>query len=164
MLNHADALRADAVAEKLLAHGFRPALTGGLAIEAHARAHGRGSVRRPLNDLDFVVESFAGIPASVAGDFLLHHVHPSAAEGKTLVQLIDAARAVRVDLFRAFGQTLSRTKRLEPDGGTCPLELVSIEDLAARTTAYVYGRLSDGRGLDPKHAIAFRRLSGLGDA
>src|SRR4051794_34974705 len=114
MLNDVDALRADAVVKKLLAHGFRLALTGGLAIEAHARADGRASARRPLHDLDFVVEGFSMIPASVAGEFLLHHIHPFAPEGKTLVQLIDAAEAVRVDLFQAFGQTLSRTTRLEP--------------------------------------------------
>src|SRR5215471_5897130 len=98
MLEPPDVRRATAVVETLLAYGFRGALTGGLAIDAQLRAHGRPVERRPLNDIDFVVESFASIPESLAGPFLVHHVHPDATDGKTLLQLVDEAHRVRVDL------------------------------------------------------------------
>ncbi len=63
ILNERDASRATFVANKLRAHGFTMALTGGLAIEARSRAHGRIGPSRPLNDLAFVVDSFDTIAA-----------------------------------------------------------------------------------------------------
>jgi hypothetical protein len=83
-----------------------------------------------------------------------------AIEGKTLLQLIDEAAAVRVDLFRAFGNTLTRAAALDEETGA--LQVVSIEDLVARTTALVCGSLRRGRTVDAKHATAFTRLRGLG--
>jgi hypothetical protein len=159
ILTDDDAFRATVVVNELLAHGFRGSLTGGLAIEAHLCARGQHPRRRPLNDVDFVVGSFASIPESVADRFLLHHVHPLAPEGKTLMQLIDPARAVRVDVFRAFGATLSRSGPL--GGVTGSLDVVALEDLMARTTAHVYGRLRFGRAIDAKHVRTFLELSGL---
>jgi hypothetical protein len=159
LLNERDCFRADSVAAKLVAHRFPVALTGSLAVEAQLRAHGWPSSRRSLQDLDFVVDNFATIPASVAGDFLLNHVHPFAAEGKTLLQAIDTGRAVRVDLFRAFGRTLSRSCRL---GADFPFDVLAVEDLLARATAHVCAVLAGGRPLNRKHASTFQRLVGLG--
>jgi hypothetical protein len=156
---HDDAGRATAVLEAVLAHGLRCALTGGLAIDWQLRSHGRQVERRPLNDIDLVVQRFASIPESLAGSFLLNHVHPYAAEGKTLMQLIDQAHAVRVDLFRAFGNTLSRAATVDE---TSHLNVLAVEDLVARTTAFVCGHLRRGRSVDIKHARAFNRLLGLG--
>lgn len=160
MLDGDDAVRATRVVEILLHNGLRGALTGGLAIEAQLRAHGRPVLRRRLNDLDFVVESFASIPVSLADVFLQHHVHPDADEGKILLQLVDRERAIRIDLFGPFGRTLSRVARLDGDTGT--LDVVSVEDLVARSTSFVCGRLQQGRTIDRKHAMAFWRLRGLG--
>ena len=93
--------------DKLSAYGFRGgALTGSLAIEAHLFSQGCNTERRSLNDLDFVVGSFASIPGSLADGFLVHHIHPHAPEGKMLLQLIDREQALRIDLFRKFGATL----------------------------------------------------------
>jgi hypothetical protein len=156
-----DAARATFVVSELVAHGFHGSLTGSLAIEAHLRARGRAAGRRPLSDIDFVVERFTAIPESLADRFLLNHVHPFAPEGKTLVQLIDPERALRVDVFRAFGATVSRSGPLGIDTG--PLEVVALEDLVARTTAYVYGHLRAGRAIDAKYARTFFELSNLGD-
>jgi hypothetical protein len=157
-----DAHRVTLLLEKLLACGFREgALTGSLATEAHLLSHGRNSEHRSLNDLDFVVRSFDSIPASLADGFLVHHIHPHAPEGKMLLQLIDRDQALRIDLFRQFGATLTRAERLE--GSTGPLTVVSLEDLVARTAALVLGCLRRGKPIDPKHACAFRRLAGLGE-
>jgi hypothetical protein len=82
-------------------------------------------------------------------------------EGKTLLQLIDREQALRIDLFRQFGATLMRTELL--NGPTGPLSVISLEDLVARTTALVLGRLRRGKTIDLKHTRAFRRLAGLGE-
>ncbi len=160
LLNDEDACRATGVVNDLLALGFRGALTGGLAIEAHLRARGQRPPRRPLNDLDFVVDGIGAIPDSVADRFLLHHVHPFAPEGKTLLQVIDPGRAIRTDIFRTIGATLSRSGPLSAETGG--LDVVALEDLMARTTAHVYGRIRLGRTVDPKYVRTFLRLSGLG--
>jgi hypothetical protein len=160
-LNADDARRASEAVDKLLANGFPGcALTGGLAMEAHLRAHGRPIDRRAHNDVDLVVESFDAIPEWLADRFLLHHIHPRAREGKTLLQLIDPGGALRMDLFRAYGGTLSRAGVLDEQTGRLPV--LAVEDLVARTTAHVCGDLRKGRPIDVKHARAFTRLAGLG--
>ena len=160
ILEDGDASRATHVVNDLLAHGFPGSLTGSLAIDAHLRVRGRRAGRRSLSDIDFVVDGFAAIPESLADRFLLNHVHPQALEGKTLVQLIDPEHALRVDVFRAFGATLSRSGPLGVD--TEPLDVVAFEDVVARTTAYVYGRLRAGRAIEAKHAHAFLELLSVG--
>jgi hypothetical protein len=90
-------------------------LTGGLAIVAQLREMDAQFERRCLNDVDLVVEGLREIPESLAASFLLHHVHPDALDGKTLLQLVDETRAVRVDLFRAFWNTLSRVSTLDDE-------------------------------------------------
>jgi len=160
LLHHDDARRASEVVAAVLAHGLRCALTGGLAVDAQLRVHGRSVERRVLNDIDFVVEDFASIPGSLAASFLQHHVHPDAIDGRTLMQLVDEPRAIRIDLFHAFGSTLSRSATLDDETGE--LRVLSVEDLAARTTALVCGRLRRGQSIDVKHVTAFTRLFGLG--
>jgi hypothetical protein len=160
-LSTGDAHRVSVLLEKLLAYGFRGALTGSVATEAHLFSQGRNTERRPLNDLDFVVGSFASIPGPLANGFLAHHIHPHAPEGKLLLQLIDREQSLRIDLFRQFGATLTRTERLK--GPTGPLTVISLEDLVARTTALVLGCLRGGKPIDPKHVRTFRRLAGLGE-
>jgi hypothetical protein len=159
-LNDDDARRATEVVDTLRAHGIRCALTGGLAIDTRLRQHGRPRHRRPLNDLDFVVQDFASIPESLAAAFLQHHVHADATGGRTLLQLVDGPRAIRIDLFCALGDSLSRASKLAHETGD--LDVLSVEDLVARTTAFVSGRLRRGETIDVKHAVAFRRLHGLG--
>ena len=162
LLSTSDAQRVSLSLEKLSAYGFRGgALAGSLATEAHLRSQGRSTERRPLNDLDFVVGCFASIPSSLADGFVLHHIHPLAPEGKLLLQLIDREQALRIDLFRQFGATLTRAEWLKGSPG--PLTLISLEDLVARTTAMVVGRLRRGKTVDQKHTRAFKRLAGLGE-
>jgi hypothetical protein len=160
LLHEEDAQSASRVVATVLAHGLRCALTGGLAIAAHLQINRQPVERKRLNDIDLVVETFDDIPESLASSFLLHHVHPDAVDGKILVQLVDEATAVRVDVFRALGNTLHRATPL--DGDTGSLDVVSVEDLVARTTSLVCGRLRRGRSIDAKHVTAFTELRGLG--
>lgn len=160
MLYDDDARRAAEVVGAVLDKGLRCALTGGLAIDVQLHAHGHPIALRRLNDIDLVVESFASIPESLAGSFLQHHVHPNATDGRTLLQLVDEPRKIRIDLFRALGNTLSRARPLNNETGL--LDVLSVEDLVARTTALVCGRVRRGLTIDVKHASAFSRLRGLG--
>jgi len=76
------------------------------------------------------------------------------------MQLVDEPRAIRIDLFHALGRTLSRSAALDDETGE--LRVLSVEDLVARTTALVCGRLRRGQSIDVKHVTAFTRLFGLG--
>ena len=76
------------------------------------------------------------------------------------MQLVDEPRAIRIDLFHALGSTLSRSVTLDDETGE--LKVLSVEDLVARTTALVCGRLRRGQSVDVKHATAFTGLLGLG--
>jgi hypothetical protein len=158
ILSIENASRATAVVEDLLALGFRGSLTGGLALAVHMHARGHRVRRRPLNDLDFVIDGFPSLRETVADRFLLTHVHPIAPEGKLVVQLIDPQRTLRVDVFRAFGATLSRSASV---GETGPLGVVSLEDLVARTTAHLCGRLRAGHEVDAKYVQMFLDLANV---
>jgi hypothetical protein len=48
------------------------------------------------------------------------------------------------------------------DDETNELKVLSVEDLVARSTALVCGRLRRGQSVDVKHATTFTRLLGLG--
>jgi hypothetical protein len=160
-LDRNDARRAAEVMGRLWAHGFRAcALTGGFALEVQLISNGSAPQQRRLNDLDFIVEEFASIPSALAEGYLVHHIHADAPPGKILLQLIDRDRALRIDLFRALGATLSRAET--PQGFAVLHKVVSIEDLAARTTSHVYSQLQKGRPIEVKHVQAFMRLACFG--
>ncbi|MBZ5607976.1 MAG: hypothetical protein LAP38_06960 [Acidobacteriia bacterium] len=118
-------------------------MTGSLAMELQLVA----PRSRRLNDIDIVVSSFDSLPSSLAGAFLFRHIHPGAIEGKTLMQLIDAELAIRIDVFRECGATLQRSKAA----------LVSLQDLAARAARVVLD-LEAGLPVPRKHADDFLRL------
>jgi hypothetical protein len=161
LLNADDASRAIAVLEHLAGHGVSFALAGSLAIEARLRALGRAFSRRKLNDIDLVVADMASLPQALAGTFLVSHVHPLAPEGKLLLQLVSAEHRLRVDVFRAFGATLSRAGRLDAQTGS--LDVLAIEDVRARLIAHLCMCLRNNLVIESKYLDAFRRLDGLGD-
>jgi hypothetical protein len=76
--------------------------------------------------------------------------------------LIDEAHRIRVDVFQALGNTVARAH--SPSAATGGLAVLSVEDLVARSTALVCGRLQRGLTIDVKHVTAFNRLRGLGAA
>jgi hypothetical protein len=115
---------------------------------------------RALNDIDFIADSFDAIPKSLADDFLFRHIHPSDPPGKTMTQFIDSESALRIDVFRANGATMSRTADL--DLKAAMIQLISLEDLVARTARLALG-LAVGVPTPSKHAIDFLRLAELVD-
>lgn len=152
-LSAADADRASRSLRKLSRHETsRWALTGGLAFELHAIRLGMDARERALNDLDFVAASFEAIPETLAEDFLFRHIHPHAAPGKTMLQLIDRDQALRIDVFRASPATMRRAA-----------ELVSLEDLVARAARLLLD-LGSGLEVASKHARDYLRFSDAVDA
>lgn len=134
------------------------ALTGGFAIEIHHLLLDRRPAIRPLNDIDFIADSFASIPETLASDFLFRHVHPLDPPNRTMLQMIEPNSAVRVDIFRACGTTMSRTSHFELPSGA--VRLISLEDLVARTARLALD-LAEDAPTPSKHALDFLRLSDL---
>lgn len=156
-LNPADSARATRTLHDLLQHDVaRFALTGGAAIELQILAHGGKAVLRPLNDLDFLVGGFEDIPASLGSALLLRHVHPKDPPAKTLLQGVDAATSVRVDVFRAYGSEMERAEMV----AGVPLRVVSLKDLVARHARLCWD-LVDGKRVAPKFARDFLRMAQL---
>src|SRR6266481_3400611 len=109
-----DSTRAFNTLRKLALHDVsRWVLVGGLAVEFHCLRVGHSHAIRHLNDIDFVAPAFECIPETLARDFLFRHIHPFDPPGKTMLQFVDPDSALRMDVFRACGGTMTRTVRLD---------------------------------------------------
>ena len=158
-LSTADAERALRSLGRLVRHDIRRwALTGGFAIEIHHMLRGHQPSLRPLNDIDFIADSFDCIPVTLANDFLFRHIHPLDPPGRTILQCIDSESTLRIDVFRAYGATMSRTSQIELP--TNSIRLISLEDLMARAARLVLD-LAEGVPTPAKHARDYLRLSNL---
>jgi hypothetical protein len=110
---------------------------------------------RALNDVDFVAPGFDSIPISLAADFLFRHVHPFGPPGKTILQLVDPETALRVDVFRACGETMRRAVAIDCELGR--MQVVSLADLVSREARLLLD-LADGVSVPAKHAHDYVRL------
>jgi hypothetical protein len=151
-----DAARATDALKKLRRHETQQwVLTGGFATEIHSILRGLEPSIRSLNDIDFVVSSFEYVPESLSRDFLCRHIHPFDPPGKTLAQFIDAATRIRIDLFRAYGSTVTRAQPVELSLGT--VLVISVEDLIARLVRLVL-QLAEGTSVASKYADELVRM------
>jgi len=155
----ADAKRASRTFEKLSRHDISGwALTGGLAIELYwLDLQGEPAIR-VLNDIDFIVDSFEAIPASLADGFIFRHIHPFDPPGRTLLQCVDPETKVRVDVFRAYGEEMSRCSEIDSPAGN--IRVVSLEDLVARSARLALD-LAFVTPVPAVHAADFLRLAEL---
>ena len=154
-LDAADAERADRTLRKLRRHEISGwALAGGLALEIQCA--GDGAPARRLNDIDLVAPGFEAIPRTLAADFLMRHVHPLDPPGKTILQMVDAETAVRIDVFGAYGGILARTREVDLPWGRMPV--VSREDMLARGARLLMD-LRQGIPTEAKHAQDYLRLA-----
>lgn len=111
-----------------------------------------------MNDIDFVAAAFDCAPETLADDFLFRHVHPLDPPGKTILQVVDAETALRIDLFRAYGAIMTRTLSLEFPFGQ--IQLISAEDVLARTARLLLD-LRGGFPVAAKHGNDYLRLEKL---
>jgi hypothetical protein len=154
-----EAERACRVLGKLRYFGLKEFhLTGRVALQLHRLAAGAPPAPCTLNDLDVVVPAFAALPDTLASGFLLRHIHPRAAPGKIVVQLVDARERLRIDLFGPYGATMSRSS----SHGRFSTPVVSAEDLASRIASLLMG-LDEGHRVARKYAGDFQWLAGFVD-
>lgn len=152
-----DAERAQCTLRKLAGHDVsRWALVGGFAVEIYWLRSGSPPSIRPMNDLDFIAPTFDCIPETLAKDFLFRHVHPSDPPGKTMLQLVDADTAMRIDVFRAYGDIMSRTRPVELPSGL--IQLISLEDAVARAARLALD-LAEGMPVASKYVHDYLRLA-----
>jgi hypothetical protein len=153
----ADSTRAEAVLRRLVLHKIKGwAVTGGLAVGLHSVAARMEPIGRSLSDLDFVTERFEEIPETLARDFLFRHVHPRQQSGGTMMQLVDVDAQLRIDVFRAVGETFKRASQMTLPVGE--VTVVALEDLIARA-ARLSLDLANGVPVPAKHAADFLLLS-----
>lgn len=76
------------------------ALTGGVAIQLHCHQAGWPPARVMVADLDFVAVDVDALCPTVSQTLLVSHFHlPQPGYPKFMVQLVDAATRIRVDVF-----------------------------------------------------------------
>lgn len=147
-----DSARLEECLLRLTAHlnGPRVALTGGAAIGIHAvLAHGDHSRTDSAEDVDFVAEDVDAVWLSVTGDFLVSHFHlPQPGYSKFLIQLVDPAARLRIDIFPDALHRLSRASTLTV--GTVALRVLQATDILDHKLAVLSGASSEN-AVDPKH-------------
>lgn len=135
-------------------------LTGGFAVELHMLRCGHAAETRALNDIDFLAESFERIPKIPSAHMLFRHVHPHDPPGKTLIQSVSTETAVRLDVFRANGNTMMRAVTEQVDG--IRLRMISLPDLTVRCLRLCMD-LASQTPIPAKHARDLLRLLSLVD-
>jgi hypothetical protein len=105
--------------ERSLPHADRRAiaLAGGIAIDLHVRARYEARARRPLSDVDLVAADWRAVAPGVTGEFLVRHFHlPQPGYPKFLIQLVDPASRLRIDVFPDLVGSLRRAAWHEVSG------------------------------------------------
>ncbi len=134
--------------------GEEVALTGGLAVELHLAAAGQPSLRGRIADLDFVARSMDAVMPSVACDLLVSHYHVrQPGVPKAIVQLIEPATRLRIDIFPDLSGMMARAARASVAGTS--LLVVAAADLLA------YKRALLAKPVDAKHWHDAVALAGL---
>jgi hypothetical protein len=113
------------------------------------------------NDIEFVAPAFECIPGTLSRDFLFRHFHPLDPPGKTMMQLVDTDTSLRVDVFRADGDILSRA--ISVDGPSGPLRVISVEDVVAHEARLLLD-LDASVPVPAKHAGDYLRLAELANS
>lgn len=131
------------------------ALTGGIAIEYCLMIRGTPNIARELNDLDLIAGGFARIPQTIGKQCLIRHLHPDAPPGKMLLQAVYAPCALRVDIFRAYGDEFNRLHPAKLTEGQ--FQIVAFEDLLARH-ARLCCCLLRSEPIAPKYCRDFLRM------
>jgi hypothetical protein len=141
---------------RLVRHGSDGfAVAGSIAMAAQwARSNGE-RLDRAFGDIDLVTSALDAFPESLADAFICPHVHAAAEPGRTLAQFVHPTDAVRIDVFRAIGNALSRAEPFRI--GSSLIGVLSIEDQAARAASLCL-KLARGGSVVAKHLPDLNRL------
>jgi len=136
-------------------------LTGSVASGWHLLKHQPQIEKKPLNDIDVVVEGLSPIRSTLIRDFLIKHFHPFRGQGRILIQLVDQECRTRIDVFTPTTRTLTtRLSDLVISNISC--RVVSVEDLSSILLSVIYPAI-DGEPVDPKYIEHFHSLSAIAD-
>jgi hypothetical protein len=120
------------------------ALTGGVAIDLHVPG-----ARRAVADVDLVARGPASVRPSVTADFLVSHHH---ARPKWLLQLVDPASRLRIDIFPDVAGAIQRAVLRDVAG--VRLLVLARADILRHKLSVLAGPC------DPKHVADVIRLGG----
>lgn len=135
---------------RLLPHldGENTALTGSAAINVHLSARCLPQHRHAA-DVDFVARKYESVSATVTTDFLVSHFHlPQPGYPKFLVQLVDPASRLRIDLFPDLVGSMQRAAVFDVAGTR--LRVLDPSDILDHKLATLAGA-SEQRPVDEKH-------------
>jgi hypothetical protein len=148
---------------RLLPHAnlARIALTGGVAIQLHCHHAGCPPARTVVADVDFVATDVTAVSPAVSDSLLVSHFHtPQPGYPKFMVQLVDPATRIRIDVFPDLVGSIARAIETTVAGHSIlVLDVTSILDHKLGGVA----RASTARPLDEKHvrdALLLGRLCG----
>jgi hypothetical protein len=158
--SNADVERLVGCLDRLIPHVRRDrvAITGGVALQLGRAQSGRPSVRNQLADLDLVAASADAIAPAVVGPFLVSHYHTvRPGVPKFMIQLVDAASGIRVDVFPDLVGSLADGR--ETFIGTHSVQVLPLERVFDHKVLTL-SRASRAAPVDPKHV---RDATILGD-
>jgi len=148
---------AEALARVLRHQPRNIAVAGSLALAAQTAARGHPPART-FGDIDLLVPSFDVLEDTLATEFLCAHVHPDVQAGRVFLQLVHPGDHVRIDIFHAHVDCLSRATTFQfQDRG---ISVVSLEDQAAHAAALCM-KLDRGGSVSGKHFRDLRRMAPL---
>jgi hypothetical protein len=135
------------------------ALTGGVAIQLGLAALGRAGSRAVIADLDFVATRLDAVAETVSGSFLVSHYHvPQPDAPKFMIQLVDPASSIRIDIFPDLVCSLKHARSFAiGEQWVNVLQLQSILDHKLLTVSHA----STARPIDPKHYQDARVLGAI---
>lgn len=125
------------------------ALTGGVVIELGLAEAGHPGSRRSIADLDIVASSLDVVLPAVTESFLVFHYHVARpGVPKFMVQLVDPATRIRVDIFPDLAGSLARAK-LAQIGGQA-IKRLALDDILEHKLLMI-SKASPASTIDPKH-------------
>lgn len=146
---------------RFLSHIDAPvALTGGVAIELHAKRDGLHARKTATHrDVDFVARDLAAIRPTATADFLVSHYHLP--QPKFLVQLVDPISRVRIDMFPDLVDSIAHAEEI--GFRDYRVKVLTREAILAHKLQILNSALAKDRIVDPKHycdAIVLSELLG----
>ena len=137
--------------DRLMPH-VRPgsvAITGGVGIQLGMAGLGRQGPRHEVADLDLVAASVEAIAPTIVGPFLVSHYHVvRPGVPKFMIQLVDPASRIRVDIFPDLISSLVTATTIAIGGHSIhvlPLDRIFEHKL------HTLSRASLSAPIDPKH-------------